>query len=143
MTFKTRTIVAFVATLAVAGSALAQGGGGGRGGFGGGQRGFGGGQMGGFAMSESMIVNRPDVQKDIKLTDEQKKKLEDARTEMAEKMRAQFQNGGGFTRGSGSGGTTNGQAGTEGPVGAPSTGKPSKSRWRRCRSSPTKRSSRS
>lgn len=106
MNSKTRTLFALVATIAVAASALAQGGGRGPGGPGG-QRGF---QMGGMMNSESMLLMREDVQKDIKLTPEQKTKLEAIRTEMQEKMRSQFQ----FGRGGDGGGTGNGQTGVRG-----------------------------
>lgn len=43
---------------------------------------------GGGPGSEAMLLGRPDVQKDLKLTDEQKTKLEALRTEMQEKMQA-------------------------------------------------------
>jgi Spy/CpxP family protein refolding chaperone len=117
MNSKTRTLFALVATIAVAATAFAQGG---RGPGGpGGQRGF---QMGGMMNSESMLLMREDVQKDIKLTPEQKTKLEAIRTEMQEKMRGQFQFGrggdrggaGNGTGGTGTGGTGNGQAGVRG-----------------------------
>ncbi len=97
------TFVALVATLAVASSALAQGGGGGQRG---GQRG--GMQFGNAMNSESVLLLRTDVQKDLKLTDEQKTKLTAIQTEMGEKIRAQFQ----ASRGGDGGG--NGQAGTRG-----------------------------
>jgi Spy/CpxP family protein refolding chaperone len=113
MNSKTRTLFALVATIAVAASALAQGGGRGPGGPGG-QRGF---QMGGMMNSESMLLMREDVQKDIKLTPEQKAKLEAIRTEMQEKMRSQFQFGRGGDRGGDGGGTGNGQAGVRGDGG--------------------------
>jgi hypothetical protein len=68
---------------------MAQGGGGGGGQRGmRGMRGFGGG-------SPAMLLNRTDVQKDLKLTDDQKTKLAAARQDMQDKMRAAFQNGGG------------------------------------------------
>jgi hypothetical protein len=88
--------LAAVAVLSV--SAFAQGGG-----RPGGGRGM---QMGGMMTSEAVLVGRPDVQKDLKLTDEQKTKLTAIQTEMGEKMRAQFQNRGG--------GTNGGEAGTRG-----------------------------
>lgn len=102
---KTLNTLALVAVMAVASSAFAQGGRGGPGGPGG-QRG--GMQFGGMLANEAFLVRRPDVQKDIKLTDEQKTKLQAIETEMTEKMRAQ----GGF--GGRSGGGTGGEAGTRG-----------------------------
>lgn len=115
--------IAILAIVVIAGSALAQGGGqrGGGGQQGGGQRGggFGGGQFGqgqrggqNFMVSESMLVQRADVQKDIKLTPEQKTKIDAINTEMREKMQAQFQ---GFRGGQG-GGNNGGQAGTRGQI---------------------------
>jgi Spy/CpxP family protein refolding chaperone len=98
---KTLSIIA-ISVLAV--TALAQGGGQ-RGGFGGGQRGGFGGAM---VQTETTLLNRNDVQKELKLTDEQKTKLVALRQEMMDKMRAQFQGG------RNSGGDANGQAGTRG-----------------------------
>lgn len=102
---------AIVAVAVIAASALSQGGGQ-RGGGQFGQGGPGGMQRGGqgFGMTESMIVQRADVQKDIKLTPEQKTKLDAINQEMREKMQAQFQAGR-----NGQGGS-NGQAGTRGQI---------------------------
>jgi Spy/CpxP family protein refolding chaperone len=107
MNSKTRTLFALVATIAVAASALAQGGSGNPAT----QRNR---QFGGMTNSESMLLMREDVQKDIKLTPEQKTKLEAIRTEMQEKMRSQFQFGRGGGDGGGNGGTGSGQAGVRG-----------------------------
>ncbi len=108
MAIKTVTFFALVATLAMASTVLAQGGGGGQRGPGG-QRG--GMQFGNMMNSESALLGRADVQKDIKLTDEQKKGLEVIRTEMSAKMRSQFES----ARGGGDAGAGgNGQAGARG-----------------------------
>lgn len=115
MNSKTRTLFALVATISVAASALAQGGGGRGPGGPGGQRTF---QMGGMMNSESMLLMREDVQKDIKLTPEQKTKLEAIRTEMMEKMRGQSPFSRGDRGGDGNGGSGNGQAGIRGEGGS-------------------------
>ncbi len=73
-----RTFCALVLTAALAVPALAQPPGGGRG------RGMGGGMGGGPAM----LLRSEDVQKDIKLTDEQKEKLKTFQTKVQEDMQA-------------------------------------------------------
>lgn len=78
--------------MAVAG-AFAQGGGGAGGGRGFGGGGFRqGGRMGGG--SEWGMLSRADVQKDLKVTDDQKKKVEAAQQKRREEMQAMFQGGG-------------------------------------------------
>lgn len=65
------------------------------------QPGFGGGQgrrggmrmMGGMAMPPSMLLQRDDVQADLKLTTDQKDKLAEIQEKSREEMRAQFQPG--------------------------------------------------
>lgn len=52
---------------------------------------------GGGGMSQ--LLARPDVQAEIKLTDEQKGKLDDQRQAMRDAMRQRFQNGGGASSG--------------------------------------------
>src|SRR5690349_22214412 len=104
-------LIAFLEVVGLTTVAFAQGGGAGQ--QQGGQRGqFGGqfGQRGGQAMvmSESMLLSRNDVRKEINLTEEQKTKLEAMQKEMQDKMRAQFQGG------RNQGGDNNGQAGTRG-----------------------------
>jgi hypothetical protein len=104
-------VIALVATIVIASAAFAQGGGG----RGGQQRG--GMQFGNMANSESALLQRADVQKDIKLTDDQKAKLTVVRQEMMEKMqgmRGGRGGAGGGTTGGGAGGNTGGQAGTRG-----------------------------
>ncbi len=44
---------------------------------------------------KAMLLGREDVQKELKLSDDQKSKLDEQRQAMMEEMRAQFQNGGG------------------------------------------------
>lgn len=84
--------VAAVAVIAV--SSFAQGGGGGRGGFGGGQ--FGRGGFGGMQdASGAFLLNREDVAAEIKLTADQKAKLDSIRQAQRDKMREMFQGGGG------------------------------------------------
>lgn len=56
--------------------------------------------------SEAELLNRSDVQKDIKLTADQKTKLEALREELGEAMRARFAGGRGGRDGGGSGGGT-------------------------------------
>lgn len=86
-----------VAALSLSSVSFAQGGGqGGPGG--GGQRMMMRGGFGGGAASEAMLLQRTDVQKDIKLTPEQLEKLKAVQTAMQEKMRTQF---GGGQRGAG------------------------------------------
>jgi len=105
-------VIALVATIVIASAAFAQGGGGR-----GGQRG--GMQFGNMGNSESALLLRADVQKDIKLTDDQKAKLTAVRQEMTEKtqgMRGGRGGAGGGTTGGGAGGNTGGQAGTRGGV---------------------------
>lgn len=78
--------------LASAALVMAQGGGGGgRGGFGGQRGGFGGGSV-------MQLLGRNDVQKDLKLTDDQKKAVEAAQAKQREQMQAmmeEMRNGGG------------------------------------------------
>jgi hypothetical protein len=76
-------VVAAVAVLTVTAFGQGQG----RGGFG--MFGRGGVQQG------AMLLNRPDVQNDLKLTDDQKTKLQEVRTGMRDKMRSAFQDAGG------------------------------------------------
>lgn len=76
-----------IGLVVVSAFAMAQGGGGGGRG---GQR-FG----GGMQMGNAFLLNRSDVQKDLKLSDEQKTKLQEIQTAQREKMREMFQNGGG------------------------------------------------
>ena len=45
--------------------------------------------------TQSMLLGREDVQKELKLSDDQKSKLEEMRNSMMEEMRSRFQNGGG------------------------------------------------
>lgn len=78
-TFK---ILVVCAILAVSAVSMAQG-------RGGGMRMFGGGGGG-----QSMLLQREDVQGELKLTAEQKSKLEEMRTAMMEEMRGSFQPGG-------------------------------------------------
>ena len=89
----TNRLIALAAIFVVASAAFAQGGGaGGGGGQRGGQGRGGFGQRGGmFQQSEAMLLSRPDVQKDLKLTDDQKKSLQALQKEMGDKMRAEFQ----------------------------------------------------
>lgn len=69
----------------------APGGRGQRGGFGGGPGGgFGGGGFGGRGMDKQSLLGNEIVQKDLKLTDAQKKKIEDKRTAQRESMRTLF-----------------------------------------------------
>ncbi len=90
-----RTILIFVAVLATTSLVLAQGGGGGNrgGGFGGGQR------MGGMGGGDLALLQRPDVQKDLKLTDDQKKAVakiqEDNQAAMRARMESMRSGGGG------------------------------------------------
>ncbi|MBX3110698.1 MAG: hypothetical protein KF857_01710 [Fimbriimonadaceae bacterium] len=79
-----------IGLVVVSAYAMAQGGGGGRG-----QRfGFG---FGGGMQNNSFLLRREDVQKDLKLTTEQKTKLDEIQQAQREKMREMFQNGGGGT----------------------------------------------
>ena len=81
--------VAAIAVIAV--SSFAQGGGGGGRGFGQGRGGF-----GGFQDATGVfLLNREDVAGEIKLTTDQKSKLDAIRTAQREKMRDMFQGGGG------------------------------------------------
>jgi Spy/CpxP family protein refolding chaperone len=82
-----RNMLVVCAALVVASAAMAQGGGRGQGGMR---------MMGGAGDSSGMmLLQRKDVQADLAITDDQKSKLEAARTKMQDEMRAQFQNGGG------------------------------------------------
>ena len=92
-----RTFILVLASLAVVSTAFAQtspppaggqGGGGGRMRGQGGQRG---GQRGGGGMYG--LLSRPEVQTELKLTDDQKQKLTDAQTAMRSKMQASFGQG--------------------------------------------------
>lgn len=77
-----RGLVCAAVCLAMATTAMAQGQGQGRGGRGGRGGGFGGGfGGGGFGMSLSRIVGIEEVQKELKITDEQKTKLDAIRAE--------------------------------------------------------------
>lgn len=81
--------------MSLACTSFAQGGGGGQGGG----RGFGAGmgqRMGGMVLRYDPMtyLGRTDVEKDLGLTDEQVKKLEEQNTKNMEKMRARFQPGG-------------------------------------------------
>lgn len=85
-----KTFVVVACAVLLSGAAMAQGGGGGRGG---GQR-----MMMGMGMGDSsgiMLLQRPDVQKDLALTDDQKSKLTAMQDKIRDDMRARFQNGGG------------------------------------------------
>ena len=79
-----RNMLVVCAALVVASAALAQGGGRGQGGMR---------MMGGGDSSGIMLLQRKDVQADLGITDDQKSKLEAARTKMMDDMRAQFQGG--------------------------------------------------
>lgn len=113
----------FVAALLVCVAfAAAQGGNGGQGGQGGGQgrgqgqgrRGggfgqFGGGQFGRGGNNELTLALRKDVQTDLAVTDDQKKKLDDLNAKQREARRGQFGGGaGGGQRGNGGGGNGGG-----------------------------------
>lgn len=105
------SVLSVGAVLLLASAGYAQRGGG-AGGFGGGQRGFGG--MGG-AQSDSFLLNREDVQKELKLTADQITKLTEARQGM-------FGGGGrggagGAGGGAGAGGGTRGGGGGAGAGG--------------------------
>jgi hypothetical protein len=98
--------IAIVAVTALTIGAFAQGGGGGgRGGQGRGGQGrmmmMGG---GGGVMPATFLLQRDDVQADLKLTSEQKDKLDAIRTKSMEKMREVFTAGGGGNGGGGGGG---------------------------------------
>jgi len=71
-----KKVIVVVAVAALVGSAMAQGGGGRRGG----------GMQRGNPNSLSSLINRPDVQKDLGITDDQKTKLADIRTSSRQKM---------------------------------------------------------
>lgn len=126
-------VVAILATMILASTAIAQRGDGGgqqrggqrggmqRGGFGGMQRGFGGGQRGGQrTQSELQLLARPNVQAELKLTDEQKTKLTALGAEVTESITALMPGRGGARGGTGGDtgtrggnrGTTGGDAGT-------------------------------
>jgi Spy/CpxP family protein refolding chaperone len=85
----------FVVSMLVLSTALvfAQGGGGGRG-QGGGRGGFGG-QRFGMGQGPAQLAGRPDVQRDINATDQQKQQIQALNEKMREEMRAMFQGGGG------------------------------------------------
>lgn len=87
-----RKILVLGALLALTCASIAQPG------FGGGQGGPGGRRggmrmFGGMAMPPSMLLQRDDVQADLKLTTEQKDKLTDIQEKARDEMRAQFQSG--------------------------------------------------
>lgn len=88
-----KSMMKFIAVTAVTVMAVASfaQGGGGRGGFGQGRGGFGGMQD----SSGAFLVNREDVQAEIKLTADQKSKLDALRQAQREKMRDAMQGGGG------------------------------------------------
>lgn len=95
----------FVAALLVCAALVsAQGGGGGQGRGQGGGRGFGGGfgQFGRGGGSEMNLAMRKDVQADLGVTEDQKKKLEELQTKQREAMRGQ--GGGGRGQGGNGGG---------------------------------------
>ncbi len=73
-----KKLVVIVAVAALVGSAMAQGGGGGRGQRGGGR--------GGNPNSPMSLINRADVQKDLGITEDQKTKLTEIRTNSRQKM---------------------------------------------------------
>jgi Spy/CpxP family protein refolding chaperone len=83
-------LMAVLAVAVVAVSSFAQGGGGGGRGFG--QFGRGGGMQDG---SGAFLLNREDVQGELKLTTDQKSKLDTIRQAQRDKMREAFQGGGG------------------------------------------------
>lgn len=111
-----RTILA-LGTVMVAGLAVAQQGGP----AGGGQRGGGmqGGRMGAMMMSPVFLINREDVQKDLKLTDDQKAKLAALRESMPMMNRGGGRGGagGGGGRGGAGGGAGAGGGGGQGGAG--------------------------
>ena len=124
MTTNKFTVVAILATLILVSTALAQRGDGGgqqrggqrggqRGEYTGGQRGFGGGQR---TQSEVQLLARPDVQTELKITDEQKTKLTALAAEMTESFTDLFPSRGGErgTTGGDAGGTRRGGRGTGG-----------------------------
>ncbi len=82
---------AALCALLAASTALAQPGGGGRGNRGGGFGGFGGGRM-----SSTRLLAMPEVQKELSVTDDQKKQIETATTELRQQAqsgpRPNFQN---------------------------------------------------
>ena len=100
--------IAIVAVSALTISAFAQGGAGGGGGRGGQGRGGQGRMMmmggGGGVMPATFLLQRDDVQADLKLTSEQKEKLDALRTKSMEKMREVFTAGGGGGGNGGGGG---------------------------------------
>lgn len=83
-----KKIILTLAIVGIVGSAFAQGGGGQR-------RGGMFGMMGRGGGSPVMLLQREDVQGELKLTDEQKTKLSELQTKMMEKMREMFTGGGG------------------------------------------------
>jgi hypothetical protein len=90
MGIKLRHILVAVAVLALAGTGLAQGGPGGPGGAGGGQgRGMRG--MGGMRMNPFSLLNVKEVQDELKITADQKTKIEALQTEYREAQRKAFQ----------------------------------------------------
>lgn len=82
-------LIAISSLLVLVAIASAQGGGGGGG------RGQGRGFGRGMNNSPTGVLNRADVQAEIKLTDEQKKKLQELRDKQQQEMRDMFQNAGG------------------------------------------------
>lgn len=98
---RTLKLVVAVAVAALSIGVFAQPGGGG------GRQGGGmmmGGGRGGFGGGPASLVNRKDVQEDLKLTDEQKSKLSDLQRKQREEMQAARGNGGGAAGGGGRGG---------------------------------------
>ena len=62
-------------------------------------QGFRGGMMRAFSggpMAQAMLLNRPDVQEELKISDEQKGKLDEQRASIRQRMQSLFQGGGGF-----------------------------------------------
>ncbi|MGV3618257.1 MAG: hypothetical protein ACO1SV_23260 [Fimbriimonas sp.] len=85
-----KKIILTVGIIAVVGSAFAQGGGGGQ------RRGMMGGQMG--RGGPAQLLQREEVQTELKLTDDQKTKLSGLQDKMRDKMREMFAGGGGGER---------------------------------------------
>lgn len=93
-----KKLILTLAALACVGSSFAQGFGGGGGGQ---RRGFG---MMGEANGPSALLNREEVQDELKLTDDQKTKLSDIRQSMRQRMQDAFQEAGISFGGGGGGG---------------------------------------
>lgn len=91
LTQRVFALIALLSCVAMAGAQTGGGPGGGQGRGGGG--GFGQGRRGGFGGGELQLALRPDVSKEISVTDDQKTKLTDLQTKQREEMRGQFQPG--------------------------------------------------